>query len=88
MALSTTDLGKEGGGLPKTFAPGNHALQINSVYLEDFKFIPDAEVLLTGAIRASVKNSFNILYSSRESYVVGMSYMNRIFIVHFSHSIK
>lgn len=42
MALSTTDLGKEGGGLPKTFAPGNHTLKINSVYLEDFKFIPDA----------------------------------------------
>ena len=39
MALSTTDLGKEGGGLPKTFAPGNHTLKINSVYLEEFKFI-------------------------------------------------
>jgi hypothetical protein len=46
MALSTTDLGKEGGGLPKTFAPGNHTLKINSVYLEDFKFIPDAVHLM------------------------------------------
>ena len=43
MALSTTDLGKEGGsGLPKTIAPGNHVLKINSVTLEDFKFIPNA----------------------------------------------
>jgi len=43
MALSTTDLGKEGGnGLPKTFAPGNHTLKINSVYLEEFKFIDGA----------------------------------------------
>lgn len=43
MALSTTDLGKEGGsGLPKTIAPGNYLLKINSVALEDFKFIPNA----------------------------------------------
>jgi hypothetical protein len=43
MALSTTDLGKEGGsGLPKTIAPGNSTLKINSVALEDFKFIQNA----------------------------------------------
>jgi hypothetical protein len=43
MALSTTDLAKEGGsGLPKTIAPGNHVLKINSVALEEFKFIANA----------------------------------------------
>jgi hypothetical protein len=43
MALSTTDLVKEGGGgLPKTIAPGNHTLKINSVALEEFKFIANA----------------------------------------------
>jgi len=43
MALSTTDLAKEGGsGLPKTIAPGNLTLKINSVALEDFKFIQGA----------------------------------------------
>lgn len=43
MALSTTDLGKEGGsGLPKTIGPGNNTVKVNSVYLEDFKFIPGA----------------------------------------------
>ena len=47
MALSTTDLGKEGGsGLPKTIAPGNHRLKINSVFLEDFKFIEGAKHLV------------------------------------------
>ena len=46
MALSTTDLGKEGGGLPKTIAPGNHTLKINSVYLDEFKFIPGAYHLM------------------------------------------
>jgi hypothetical protein len=47
MALSTTDLGKEnGGGLPKTIAPGNYTLKINSVYLEDFKFIDGAKHLM------------------------------------------
>jgi hypothetical protein len=42
MALSTTDLGKEGTGLPKTISPGNHVLKINNIELEDFKFIPGA----------------------------------------------
>lgn len=47
MALSTTDLGKEvSSGLPKTIAPGNHLLKINSVVLEDFKFIKDAKHLI------------------------------------------
>jgi len=42
MALSTTDLGKEGSGLAKTITPGNHVLKINNIELEDFKFIPGA----------------------------------------------
>jgi hypothetical protein len=47
MALSTTDLGVEGGsGLPKTIAPGNYTLKINSVALEDFKFIDGAKHLI------------------------------------------
>lgn len=47
MALSTTDLAKEGGsGLPKTISPGNHTLKINSIELEDFKFIDGAKHLL------------------------------------------
>jgi len=47
MALSTTDLGKEGGnGLPKTIAPGNHTVKINSVELEDFKFIDGAKHII------------------------------------------
>ena len=32
MGLSTTNLATEGGsGLPKTIAPGNHTLKINSI---------------------------------------------------------
>lgn len=42
MALSTTDLKEGGNGLPKTIAPGNYTLKVNSVYLDDFKFIPGA----------------------------------------------
>ncbi len=43
MALSTTDLTTEGGsGMPKTIAPGNHELKINSVRLEEFRFIEGA----------------------------------------------
>lgn len=43
MALSTTDLqGGTGGGLPKTIAPGNHELKINSVRLDEFRFIEGA----------------------------------------------
>ena len=43
MGLSTTDLPVGGGsGLPKTIAPGNHTLKINSVYLDNFKFIEGA----------------------------------------------
>ena len=46
MALSTTDLGTGGSGLPKTITPGNHVLKINSIELEDFKFIPGAYHLM------------------------------------------
>lgn len=42
MALSTTDLKEGGNGLPKTIAPGNHTVKVNSVYLDEFKFIPGA----------------------------------------------
>ena len=43
MALSTTDLqGGTGSGMPKTIAPGNHELKINSVRLEEFRFIEGA----------------------------------------------
>ena len=46
MALSTTDLGTGGSGLPKTISPGNHVLKINSIELEEFKFIPGAYHLM------------------------------------------
>ena len=46
MALSTTDLGTGGSGQPKTITPGNHVLKINSIELEDFKFIPGAYHLM------------------------------------------
>ena len=46
MALSTTDLGTGGSGLPKTITPGNHVLKINSIELEEFKFIPGAYHLM------------------------------------------
>jgi hypothetical protein len=47
MGLSTTDLGIEGGsGLPKTISPGNYTLKINSLVLEDFKFIDGAKHLI------------------------------------------
>jgi len=46
MALSTTDLGTGGSGLPKTITPGNHVLKINSIELEDFKFIDNAYHLM------------------------------------------
>jgi len=46
MALSTTDLKEGGSGLPKTISPGNHILKINSVILEDFKFIDNAKHLV------------------------------------------
>lgn len=43
MALSTKGLVENnGGGMPKTIAPGNHTLKINSVYLEEYSFIPDS----------------------------------------------
>lgn len=45
MGLSTTDL-PTGGGLPKTIQPGNYTLKINSIYLDDFKFIQDAKHLI------------------------------------------
>jgi hypothetical protein len=46
MALSTTDLGTGGSGVPKTITPGNHVLKINSIELEEFKFIPGAYHLM------------------------------------------
>jgi len=46
MALSTTDLKEGGSGLPKTISPGNITLKINSVVLEDFKFIQGAKHLM------------------------------------------
>ena len=46
MALSTTDLGTGGSGLPKTISPGNHVLKINNIELEDFKFIDNAYHLM------------------------------------------
>ena len=46
MALSTTDLGTGGSGVPKTITPGNHVLKINSIELEDFKFIDGAYHLM------------------------------------------
>ena len=48
MALSTTDLTTEGngGGMPKTIAPGNHELKINSIRLEEFRFIEGAYHLI------------------------------------------
>jgi len=45
MGLSTTDLGS-GSGMPKTIAPGNHVLKINSINLEDFRFIDGAKHLI------------------------------------------
>jgi hypothetical protein len=46
MGLSTTDLGTGGSGQPKTISPGNHVLKINSIELEDFKFIDNAKHLM------------------------------------------
>lgn len=47
MGLSTKDLVNEGGsGMPKTIAPGNHTLKINSISLEDFQFIDGAKHLI------------------------------------------
>lgn len=45
MGLSTTDLAS-GSGLPKTIAPGNHILKINSIELEDFRFLEGAKHLI------------------------------------------
>lgn len=43
MALSTENLVENtGGGLNKIIKPGNVTAKINSIVLEDFKFIPDA----------------------------------------------
>jgi hypothetical protein len=48
MGLSTTDLGagSSSSSLPKTIAPGNHVLKINSIELEDFRFIEGAKHLI------------------------------------------
>jgi hypothetical protein len=47
MALSTEDLGGgTGSSLPKTISPGNHILKINSVTLDEFKFIDNAYHLM------------------------------------------
>lgn len=54
MGLSTTDLKEGGNGLPKTIAPGNHTLKINSVVLEDFKFIDGAKHLMLNVETAPI----------------------------------
>ena len=46
MALSTTDLGTGSSGTAKTIAPGNHVLKINSIELEDFRFVEGARHLI------------------------------------------
>ena len=46
MALSTEDLGGGSSSLPKTINPGNKVLKINSLELEDFKFISGAYHLI------------------------------------------
>lgn len=47
MAISTKDLGNEGGsGMSKTIAPGNQTLKINSITLENFQFIEGAKHLI------------------------------------------
>lgn len=46
MALSTEDLGGGSSSLPKTINPGNKVLKINSLELEQFKFIDNAYHLL------------------------------------------
>lgn len=48
MGLSTKDLASSGGGsgMAKTIAPGNHILKINSIELEDFRFIEGAKHLI------------------------------------------
>jgi hypothetical protein len=47
MALSTKDLGSEGGSrMAKTIAPGNQTLKINSITLENFQFIEGAKHLI------------------------------------------
>jgi hypothetical protein len=47
MGLSTTDLSTgTGSGLPKTIAPGNHVLKINSIQLDDYTFIKGAKHLI------------------------------------------
>lgn len=46
MALSTEDLGGGSSSLPKTISPGNKVLKINSLELEQFKFIDNAYHLL------------------------------------------
>ena len=47
MALSTEDLGNgNGSGLPKTISPGNNILKINSITLDEFKFIENAYHLM------------------------------------------
>jgi len=48
MGLSTTDLstGGSGSAMPKTITPGNHELKINSVRLDEFRFIEGAYHLI------------------------------------------
>lgn len=46
MALSTVDLTEGGSGLPKTIAPGNVTVKINSLSLEKFQFIEGAYHLM------------------------------------------
>jgi len=57
MALSTEDLGGgNSSGLPKTISPGNHILKINSVTLDEFKFIDNAYHLMLHVETKPIEN--------------------------------
>lgn len=57
MALSTEDLGSgTSSGLPKTISPGNHILKINSVTLDEFKFIDNAYHLMLHVETKPIEN--------------------------------
>jgi hypothetical protein len=70
MALSTTDLGAAGSGLPKTITPGNHVLKINSIELEEFKFIPGAFHLMLHVETAPI-DGFEGFYIDKDNESLG-----------------
>ena len=57
MGLSTTDLstGGSGNAMPKTITPGNHELKINSVRLDEFRFIEGAYHLILNTETRPIK---------------------------------